>query len=231
MHAVEPRNRRWLRRGKAEDARAALREIDAGLGQLLSRGDQAEVYLHYIAGMPRILKVAHGRGLAAWLRRRMLRKEARVYRQLAGIDGLPGCYGLVEGRCLVLEHFDGKPYRQADIPHRDLFFAELRKMIDAMHERGVAHGDLKTRDNILVTSDGLPHIVDFGIAMLRRPRGGPLNRWWFELFRQFDRNAWIKLKYKGRMDAIETPDLAWHHVTNIERLARRARRALQRARR
>lgn len=232
MYAVKPVHRTWDAPDIDENlAQQALHQVETGGGRLLNRGYQAEVYLHRVGERSMVLKLAYGRGVAGWLRRYMLRREAKVYEHLVGVGGLPRCYGFVEGRCLLLEHFDGRPYRRAGIIDRDAFFASLRQMIEVIHEHGIAHGDLKTRDNILVTDDGMPHIVDFGIAMLRKPDGGWLNRWLFEMFRQFDRNAWIKLKYKKHMGAIEAPDLAWHHVTRVERLARRVRATVKLLRR
>lgn len=159
----------------------------------------------------------------AWLRCRMLRREEKAYRRLQKVAGLPRCYGLLDGKYMLLEYFDSVPVRVARIPDREIFFSALREMIDAIHAAGVAHGDLKTRNNIMVTSDGRPHIVDFGIAVVRKPGFAPVNHWLFRMFVQFDRNAWIKLKYKGRLQDMSAEDASYHHVTWIEKLARKLR--------
>lgn len=82
-----------------------------------------------------------------------LKREAAVYARLDGVAGVPKCYGLRPDG-LVLEAIDGKPvsaFRQGDLPAS--FFDELDSIIARLHARGIAHSDLKKRDNILV----VPH--------------------------------------------------------------------------
>lgn len=208
-----------------------IRAGDASEQDRISRGHQAEVYLYRQGNTPLVLKVAYGYGFAAWLRRWMLRKEERVYRRLQHVDGIPKCYGLLDGKYLLLEYFKSESYRGAELRERDRFFDSLRRMIEAMHAAGVAHGDLKTRSNIMVTPEGQPRIVDFGIATTCKPGFAPFNHWLFNMFVQFDRNAWIKLKYKKRMHEITLEDEPYYHVTWLERLARKVRNLVRRARR
>ena len=51
-------------------------------------------------------------------------------------------------------------------------FLQLCHAIEFAHAHGVLHRDLKPA-NIVLTSDGRPKIVDFGLAkLLAEPRGG-----------------------------------------------------------
>lgn len=66
---------------------------------------------------------------------------------------------LVEGSSL-LEHV---AQNALDIPARVSLLASICDAVDHAHQRGVVHRDLKP-SNILVTTDGQPQVVDFGIA-------------------------------------------------------------------
>ena len=208
----------WLR---------SRRDLDQ---HLVSRGHQAKVYLYRDGSRKFIIKAPYGRGPAQWLRCWMLRREEKAYERVQGVAGLPRCFGLLDGKYLLLEYFESVPVRAAKISDRESFFAALREMIDGIHAAGVAHGDLKTRNNIMVTADCRPHIVDFGIAVIRKPGFAPFNHWLFRMFVHFDRNAWIKLKYKGRWQEISPEDASYHHLTWVELLIRKVRGVLRRIR-
>lgn len=172
-----------------------------------------------------VVKSPHPNPLLARLGRHAIRREARVYDRLQGIEGVPRSFGLARSEHLVLEHVEGPTLKQAqdDLVDRDRFFAQLLETIQAMHAAGVAHGDLKRKDNTLVGPNESPRIIDFGIACLleQPPRG--LNRKRFELMRQMDLNAWIKLRYGSRPGALPPEHAALHQPLPIERWARRAR--------
>lgn len=57
--------------------------------------------------------------------------------------------------------------KKLDIPTRIGFFLKVLEALIYLHGQGVVHGDLKPA-NILVTSDGAPKIVDFGVARVSR---------------------------------------------------------------
>src|SRR5690606_16403649 len=142
-----------------------------------------------------------------WLWRRLLKREQRVYERLGGIPGVPRSYGLVADACLVLEYVAGPSLRTHEnaLADREAFFARLLATLRAMHAAGVAHGDLKRKDNVIVADGEVPYLVDFGIAALRG-RSHLANRIVFETVRQMDYNAWVKLKYRGRPDELAPED-------------------------
>jgi len=205
-------------------------------GELISSGYQGVVYKIKVdpssPELPEsdsqylIVKETMGSAMVRRLRRFMLRREYAVYRRLEGIAGIPRCYGLEDGNRLILEFIDGHSLRLSkdELPDREAFFSALFTIILAAHRAGVAHADLKRKENILVTTGGYPRLIDFGSAVMRKESGGAWNRWLFGLACQIDLNAWIKHKYLGRYDEISADDEKYFRPTLIERGARKIRR-------
>lgn len=193
---------------------------------LLGRGYQGEAYRVDSDSGALILKRPHGGWPSSAARRWMLAREAAVYSRLAGIAGVPRCYGLTEDSQLVLEFLPGKSLRAAPetIADRDQFFARLLKIIRAIHAAGVAHADIRRKDNILIAPDGGPCIIDFGTAIVtsRSPGDGG---WLFRQVCRMDLNAWVKLKYQGREFALTPEDRALYRPTVIELMFRPLRDA------
>ena len=106
------------------------------------------------------------------LGRVLLRRELRAYRALVGHPAVPRVIGELDDWGLVLE------YRPGTLLSRSLkgqlpadFVERLREAIELMHERGVAHLDLRHRSNILAGEDGRPVLIDFASAICFRPGG------------------------------------------------------------
>ena len=105
-----------------------------------------------------------------WLGRMLLRRESLYYRELADVPGVPQ----------FIEHFGVNGFVREHIPGLDLrdhfekvgkrvdpaFFPTLQETLRAVHEKGVAHNDLAKPENILVSSNGAPVLIDFQIAMM-----------------------------------------------------------------
>lgn len=103
---------------------------------------------------------------SAWLGVWLARREARAYRLLRGVPGVPDDAGEVRvngarWRTAVAHPFiEGHPLHMDERPG-EAFFSRLREMLTAMHERGLAYADLNKRENVLVSEDGTPVLVDF----------------------------------------------------------------------
>ncbi|MDQ7008020.1 MAG: serine/threonine-protein kinase [Acidobacteriota bacterium] len=214
------------------DEAALLRwtEASAAVGaNVLGRGYQGQVYLYADHDPPLVIKAALGRGPVGWARRWMLRNEYRAYTRLAGLPGVPRCLGLVRGRLLLLSLVQGVPFRGAEIVDRRQFFQELQELIETLHSRQVAHGDLKKKDNLLVVDSRHPVIIDFGAAVVRRPGIAPFNHYLFRLARRFDINACIKLRLGHNPDDAAAQAEGYRR-TLVERLSRAIKRSWLRLR-
>jgi predicted Ser/Thr protein kinase len=213
--------------GEDELVRWIERSI-ADASHILAQGYQGQVYLYQDGRQRYVIKAASGRGVLRWLRTHMLRQEFSVYNRLQGYSGSPRCYGLLRGRYLVLEYVDGLPLRHAPIADRALFYQTLFDQIQELHARGVAHSDLKRKDNLLVVAGRRPCLIDFGAAIVRKPGFAPLNHFLFRMAVRFDFNAWIKLKYNNRLEEISATDSVYYRRTWVEKSARRTKRVYKR---
>lgn len=169
------------------------------------------------------VKSPMGRSLLWYGRQFALKRELAAYQRLESVDGFPRCFGLFSGRYLALEYIDGQLLRGAELADGERYFDQLKSTITAMHRRGVVHGDLKSRTNVMVDSSGKPLIIDLGTAVVRKPGWRPLNRYVFNYLKRIDRNGYIKLKYGG-YEQVAEEDLDWLERSLIERLNRRFRR-------
>ena len=177
--------------------------IHSSGGRRLGRGYQATVEIYSTAAGDIVVKRPHRSALLGWLWRRLLRREHAVYEQLAGVPGIPRTFGLIDSEYLALEYVPGPSLREHE-PHlkdRPAFFAHLLETLHAMHAAGIAHADLKRKDNVIVAAGERPFLIDFGIAARRG--ASRLGRAWFEHQCQADYNAWIKLKHGRRIDSAE----------------------------
>jgi tRNA A-37 threonylcarbamoyl transferase component Bud32 len=191
---------------------------------IYSRGYQGQTYVFKGKRQRLIIKSPSGWGVAKLIRRWMLRNEYRVYTKLSGLKGIPVCYGLIDGRYLVLEFIGGTPIRSARIADPGRFFKSLLNLIKEVHHLGVAHTDLKKKDNILVVDGKTPYVVDFGVAVVRKPGFAPLNHYLYKLAKKFDYNAWAKLKYNRKLKYISVQDRQYYDRTFVEKASRRIKR-------
>lgn len=166
-----------------------------------------------------VIKVPHGRGVVKYIHTLMLRRENRAYKKLKDFTGCPECYGLIDNTYLVLAYVSGHPIRRKQPVDQKTYFKTLFSLIEEMHNHQVAHMDLKKKDNLLVTDNDMPCLIDFGTAVIKKSGFHPINAFWFNLAKRFDYNAWIKHKYHNNMENLQGEDSAYYQRTFIEKLS------------
>lgn len=147
------------------------------LTRLLGQGGMATVFMaeradkdfEQIAAI-KLLK----RGLFSSMEQKLFKRERRLLAQL----NHPNIAHLIDGGVteagisyLVMEYVDGVRLdqytidRQLNLRDRLELFVLVCGAVDAAHQSLIVHRDLKP-SNILVTRDGIPKLLDFGIAKL-----------------------------------------------------------------
>jgi serine/threonine protein kinase len=191
---------------------------------ILTTSNQGTILLFRDAGVEFVVKTAMGKGAARHARQTTLERERDAYAQLDGVNGVPRCAGMIADRYLVLEYVHGVPYREAKFEDRGRWFEELLDILKAIHSRGVAHGDLKSKSNLMVTEDGHPCVIDFGTTVLFKTGFHPINNRMFEYLKQLDTNAWVKHKYHGRYEDASEQDAKLLDRSTTEIVLRKVRR-------
>lgn len=165
------------------------------------------------------------------LGRLMIGREAAAYGATRDVPGIPRFHGRLGPFALATEWIDGRPLSaMGDESLPQGFFRGALEILDALHGRGIALGDLHHRD-LLALPDGSARIVDLATAMVLGDRPGRLRRALFARLCDQDRLALARLRARFRgldeaeaVAAVGPRAVAWH------RRGRRAKRLLDRVR-
>lgn len=159
-------------------------------------------------------------------------REAAALRRAEGLPSIPRFLALARPWILVTEYIDARPVPKLDEERRNevltpAFFDQLTSLIERLHGRGIAHGDLERLDNILVTPGGEPAIVDFAAAIMSGLN--PLSAIALPYVEENDRRAVYKLKSRYVPELLtEEEDRRLHSRGRVEVLFRRARKYIRR---
>ena len=157
---------------------------------ILATSNQGIVLLFEGDGLKLVIKSAMGRGPVRRARQATLEREYAAYRRLDGVTGVPACYGLLSHRFLLMEFIEGTAYRHASWQDRESWFTQLLEIIRAFHARGVSHGDLKSKTNMIVGSDQKPYVIDFGTTFIHKDGFHPVNNHLFEYGKRRGKYKW-----------------------------------------
>ena len=154
-------------------------------------------------------------------------REKVAYERLNGLPGIPSYYGTVDPYALILQHVRAEPVLDVDreqVPGD--FFRLLSELVENLHGRGVAHGDLHNLDNILIDNSGRPVIVDFTSAIMTG--SNPLVALVFPSFCDDDWRGVYKLKDKVAPELLTEQERKFlHHRSLGEQIFRRIREPIR----
>jgi hypothetical protein len=128
-------------------------------------------------------------------------REARALRRLSEVHGVPRLIGGV----------------------RSELFDKLDQLVREIHEHGVAHCDLRSGGNIIVSGDGQPYLIDFAAHTVRGSRWNLFWRWAFIGFCEADLLAIVRLKKRLAPELLSSTDtrrLALDQSAFVPRVAR-----------
>jgi len=161
-------------------------------------------------------------------------RECRAYRRLKELKGVPAFLSAKDGLSIFIEEIHGRDLENLDsnISLPENFFSDLQKLVDEIHEKGLAHCDLKRAPNIILGSDGKPYIIDWSAALSDKEfKLFPLDLI-YKRFIEDDNNAIIKLMLKYRPEDVTSDEKKKYlYRSRTEKLIRSirdtARRLLQ----
>lgn len=197
--------------------RPALPEATVGC---IKRGswNKADVLLAVVREGRFAVKDYHAKTWAVRAAGRMqLAREARAYTALAGLRGVPHLGKRIDRDAIAVEYVEGvrlpKFHKHRPLPH---LAAHLEALLDAIHERGVIHNDIRSRDNILVTPAGRLFLIDFSSA-LRFGESGLARRLLMPLFEGAERRALLKWKTALAPESMTEEERASHRRFSLLR--------------
>jgi hypothetical protein len=216
-----------LRALRAPQAKPPLRRI-RGRNRtkadiLVYRLDGALIAVKDYGPRPRWIRLTLGR----WL----IRRELAAYRAAGGMSGLPRCLGRLDRDAFALEWIEARPLARLDAAQLpEGWFERARELVERLHSRGVALGDLHHRD-LLLDAAGAVYVVDLATAWLCPATAGALRRRVFRRLCELDHVALARMRARAAgadpdeaVTANQTPAARWH------RRLRALRRGLDRLR-
>lgn len=119
--------------------------------------------------------------------------EARAYRRLDGVPGVPRLIERTSPDALLLEYVPGTNCMHASSDNfSGQFFEEAEALLREVRARGVLHCDVG--GNLVIGTDGRAWLVDFASSVVLPRRLGRLNAFLRNLRARYDERALLKLK-------------------------------------
>lgn len=121
----------------------------------------------------------------------LVRWEAYIYSKLEGVTGIPGVIPSPDPYTITTTFMGGHNLMTKISKPDEAYFKRLEELIEAVHQKGVMHLDMRNRRNYGMDEEGMPYLVDFATSIYT-PFKGPLWR----LLCRIDWMGYLKVKAK-----------------------------------
>jgi predicted Ser/Thr protein kinase len=194
------------------------------------RGYQSSVYLVEKDGTRAAVKdfsKVENKAFRRFVAPLLVAREAKALRALKGTPGVPEYFGKIDRLAFAMEYVEGRPV--ADFAEGELdpaVFPRVQAVIDAIHRRGVSHGDLKRRSNLLVTPEKQVYLIDFAAATIGNRPLRFFSNWLQKKMAEIDDKSLPRIKKFAAPDLMTEDD--WDKLNNKTGLEKLARKLLNR---
>lgn len=169
-----------------------------------------------------------------WFRRLLapllVMRELRSLKKLDGVTGVPRLYHVYNRHAFLMESIPCAPASQIKkgVLNAD-FFDRMNLVLDEIHQKGVAHCDLRSAGNTLVTEGHQPWLVDFVASIHQSRKWNFIGRWIFDQFVDADYGAVLKLKNRLAPQLLTADELnkLEHPRSLVERIGRKMGRSVR----
>jgi len=175
-------------------------ELAARRGADLVRGGptKADLWLSSLAdGTAVVVKDFAAKILPVrWWGRLQIRREAMFLALLQDLPEVPRLHGRIDGLAFAMEYLaDARPlFGRESGPRWAPVLARIRAALDVVQARGIAHLDLRGRENVVLRGDGERIVVLDWAGALRFPERTLRRRLFWRLAKLVDDSAYIKWK-------------------------------------
>ncbi len=150
----------------------------------------------------------------------LVKREVKALQHLDGTPGIPRFLGQIDRLAFAIEFIEGRPIssiHKGQMPPE--VFPRMAIVVAAMHARGVAHGDLKRRSNLLLTPQNEVFIIDFAASIVAR---GPISTQLMRAVAEVDDKSLPRLK-KFVAPELLTAEDTWklENPTKLEKWVRK----------
>ncbi|MGD0820563.1 MAG: hypothetical protein ABSA71_07450 [Desulfomonilia bacterium] len=139
----------------------------------------------------------------------LVRWEAYIYSKLKGVTGIPEVVPSPDPYTITTSFMGGHNLMTRIGKPDEAYFKRLEELINAVHEKGVIHLDLRNRRNYGMDEEGMPYLVDFATSIYT-PFKGPLWR----LLCRIDWMGYLKVKAKIDPSLLSHEENRQHNLGN-----------------